>query len=326
MSDTTILSIHDFVDLFREMRRSSFNVILSRFRITRKGAIRATWDREGYPNKNWSAIKLIREEGNRICTGDPHKEYFEYVAEKYLRRIEPIAGLSVGSGKGAFEIAWAEAARFKELLGIDISQKSVERANLSAQRKGKPEVVFICGDIVEIPIQEEHFDIVFAHASLHHFHRLERVIEKIKRALKPDGLFIVDEYVGPRRMQYTRKQLSIANDFLREIPPRYRQRWNLNSLKNEVHRNGLLRMILADPSEGIESDKILPLVKRNFKTLELALRGGTILCPLFHDIGHNFRDDDPEANRIVEKFISAERTLIEKGEIKSDYIIGIFQK
>jgi ubiquinone/menaquinone biosynthesis C-methylase UbiE len=322
----TFLSIRDFQDFYREIRRNSLPAVLSRLRLTKLGAIRATWDRQEFPNKNWSAIKRILEFTNQLCTGDPKKEYTDYIAEKYLHALEPVSGLSIGSGRGFFEIEWASACTFKELVGIDISQKCVDAANARAREKNKPEVNFICGNMSDMSLPGDHYDIVFSHASLHHFQQMEKIVSNIKKTLKPGGLFLVDEYVGPRRMQYTEKQLLIANELLMSLPEKYRKRWGLNSIKKEVHRPGILRMLLSDPSEGVESDKIMPLVHEHFKTLEIALRGGTILSPLFHDIGHNFREDDPEANKIVENCIATERRLLENGEIGCDFVIGMFCK
>jgi SAM-dependent methyltransferase len=320
------ISFHDFAEVYREAIRSSPAFVLSRLRLSGKAAVSTAWDKQEFPNKNWSAIKKIVESTNAICTGDPQKEYLDYIIDKYLRKRSMLTALSIGSGRGILECEWAKSGLFRELTGIDISPKSVEAADNLAARENLHEVKFMCADISKRQLPELHYDIVFSHAALHHLKPIDNVIRKIWNCLKPGGLFLVDEYVGPRRLQYTRKQLDIANKLLREIPVRYRKRWRLGSIKNEAHHPGLLRMILSDQSEAVESDKILPVLGGYFKPLEMALRGGTILCPLFHDIGHNFADDDPVGNEIVQKCIEVERELIEKKEIGCDYIIGLYEK
>lgn len=326
MSNKTFISYHDFADLYREFKRSSLTSILSRFHITRKAKIRATWDRQVLPNKNWSAIQRIVEFTNKLCTGNERMEYTNYIANKYLKSKVHLKGLSIGSGRGHFEIEWARATSFYELIGVDISKKCVDSANRRAQENKMSEVNFCCGDLLNMSLPEDYYDIVICHASLHHMKHVSALIQRIFLTLKKGGLFVVDEYVGPRRMQYTDKQIKIANELLSKIPMKYKKRWNLKSIKNEIHRPGILRMILSDPSEAVESDLILEQVQKHFKTVELALRGGTILSPLFHDIGSNFTNDDPQANEIVDECIATERKLIENGEIGCDFIIGLFQK
>jgi SAM-dependent methyltransferase len=321
-----IIHFQDFADLHHQILRFPLRNLLSRFRFRKSSRTRAAWDKIVMPGKEWANINRIQSHISRTTTGDPDREYYDYIAEKYLRPREPLIALSLGSGRGYNEIRWAQYCRFREFRGIELSPRLVRFANQLAQENHRPEVSFTVGNAAETILPAGHFDAVFVQHSLHHFSPLENVFALVKRCLKPGGLFIVDEYAGVNRLQWPDRQLRAANALLREMPERYRKLWKLDHVKKLVQRPGLLRMYLADPSEAVESEKIRPLLAEHFTALEVKEIGGSVLCPLFQDIGMNFPDDDPEAMRIVDNCISTEAELLQRGEITSDFMMGVFTK
>jgi SAM-dependent methyltransferase len=321
-----IIHFQDFVDVYRQVLRFPLRTLLSRFRLRKSSRTMAAWDKIEVPGKEWANINRIQAHISQITTGDPGREYYDYIAEKYLKAREPLTALSLGSGRGYNEIRWTNYCRFREFQGIELSPKLVRFANRLAEENHRPEVTFTVGNAAEVFLPAGHFDTVFVQHSLHHFSHLEKVIALVKQCLKPGGLFIVDEYAGANRLQWPDTQLRRANALLREMPKRYRKLWKLDCVKKCVQRPGLLRMYLADPSEAVESEKIRPLLAKHFTALEVKEIGGSVLCPLFHDIGMNFPDDDPEAMRIVDHCIQTETELIQRGEISSDFMMGVFVK
>lgn len=326
ISIRNIIHFQDLVDVYHQALRFPLRTLLSRFRWRKSSRTKAAWDKIELPGKEWANINQIQAHISRITTGDPGREYYDYIAEKYLKAREPLTALSLGSGRGYNEIRWARYCRFQEFRGIEISPKLVTFANRLAAKNHRPEVSFTVGNAMEALLPAGHFDAVFVQHSLHHFSYLEKVIGLVKQCLKPGGLFIVDEYAGVNRLQWPDVQLRWANALLREMPERYRKLWNLDRVKKCVQRPGLLRMYLADPSEAVESEKIRPLLAKHFTTLELKEIGGSVLCPLFHDIGMNFPDDDSEAMRIVDRCIRIETELLQHGEITSDFMMGVFAR
>ena len=90
-----------------------------------------------------------------------------------------------------------------------------------------------CGYISSF--QKGYFDIVFFHASLHHFDKIhDFVAGKIKNSLKSDGLLVINEYVGPTRLQFPKHQIRKINEALSVIPKDYRARYKSNTLKNKL--------------------------------------------------------------------------------------------
>ena len=227
--------------------------------------------------------------------------------------------LSLGSGTGKVELELSAMGDFASLEGIDISRRLTAEAGARAEREGRPEVRFICGDIAKMELAPAAYDLVFAHHSLHHFANVDRILRRVKGMLKPDGLLAFEEYVGPNRFQWRREQVEVINELLGRIPPRYRKRYGLSVEKVRVRAPGLLRMLLADPSEAVDSESILPCVQENFEILENKKMGGTLSCALFHDIAQNFAPSDAEALSFVRMVLEEERRLIDAGALQSDF-------
>ena len=83
-------------------------------------------------------------------------------------------------------------------------------------------------------------------------------------------------------------------------------------------------MILADPSECIDSASILPAIHSNFHTIIEKSYGGNILMNVLKDISHHFIDLDSNKSRILDKLFSLEDEYLTKNT--SDFIFGIYQK
>ena len=69
------------------------------------------------------------------------------------------------------------------------------------------------------------------------------------RVLKPDGLLVVNDYVGPTRVQWRRAQIDYARRFLASIGV------DPSSLRYRTPYTRL-RQIIGDPSEAPQSDRI----------------------------------------------------------------------
>jgi hypothetical protein len=164
--------------------------------------------------------------------------------------------------------------------------------------------------------------VVIAEHCLHHFAPVTDVLGGLKSRLHPNGWLFVDDFVGATRYQWPTRQLEAVNALLDLIPAHLRRQQD-GSLKGHVHRPSLLSMILDDPSEAIESSKILPALREHFEIIELRPYGGSLLHLALSGIAHNFVTDDPEVGRVLEMCASAEDALLAAGEIESDFIVAV---
>jgi hypothetical protein len=80
-------------------------------------------------------------------------------------------------------------------------------------------------------------------------------------------------------------------------------------------------MWISDPSECVDSESILPVLQKNFKTLELKNLGGNILMPVLKHIAHHFTNQNADELR---KLMDMEDRYLK--DHPSDFVFGVFQK
>ncbi|MDB9411855.1 hypothetical protein [Microcystis aeruginosa] len=152
--------------------------------------------------------------------------------------------------------------------------------------------------------------IVFASMSAHHFSELEHIYSQVRTALKPNGFFVLNEYVGPTQFQWTDEQLVLINDLLKILPNKYREYIFLpGQIKQSVFKLTIDEMNSIDPSEAIRSAEVLPLLDNYFNIVERIDYGGTILHQLMQDIVGNFALDKEQDIALLNLICYLEETL-----------------
>jgi ubiquinone/menaquinone biosynthesis C-methylase UbiE len=232
--------------------------------------------------------------------------------------------LSIGSGISSHELKLARLNPAWDITCIDFAEKPLRHAEQTAREEGLSNIHFIVEDIYKYKLEADSCDLVFFHSSLHHFKNLENFMEKIFRAMKTPGQLIINEYVGPNRMQYSREQLKEINHCLSLIDRKYRKIHRTNLYKNRFYGSGWIRMIVSDPSECVESEKILPTIYRYFKTGEEKAYGGNLIMPVLKDISQNFVHLDGAKTQSLETIFACEDRYLKHHP--SDFIFGIYEK
>lgn len=105
--------------------------------------------------------------------------------------------LDIGTGRGGFPTHVA-ADRGADVHGIDIDPLHVSEARANArERDVSGSTEFGVGDYHDIPYPDDTFDTVSGIETVCHSERKERVLEEIRRVLKPGGrLMISDGFMG----------------------------------------------------------------------------------------------------------------------------------
>jgi hypothetical protein len=165
---------------------------------------------------------------------------------------------------------------------------------------------------------------VLFNSSLHHFDNVEALLsEKVKFTLKPKGNLIINQFVGAKRHQLSKPQLLESIKSLKIIPKKYRKRFKTNLYKNSFRRAGLLRMIISDPSECIDSSNIIPAVHKHFKGIEEKPFGGNLIANVLRDISHHFVDLNEEKKRVLENIFKIEDEFLVTNS--SDFVVGFYE-
>jgi SAM-dependent methyltransferase len=300
--------------------------LLHRLRIGPEERTRAQW-RETYCGTAPSDpldIPYLRQRWRFKATGDPELDHRKYVAGCYLQGRSGLTALSLGSGPGRNETAWAQTGLFARIDGIELSPELVADARARARKLGLDSVVrFHEGDAGRPPYPLPKYDMVISEGALHHLKPMSGVLPALASALDSRGLLVMLEFCGPDRFQWTRGQLELTRQALAAIPARWRIRDN-GRLKRRVYRPGRLRMLLSDPSEAVESSRILPGIHRHFNVLEEKPLGGTVVNLVFYEITRHFMKPDPAADRLLEQVCEMEEDGLRSGKIASDYWFGVY--
>lgn len=293
--------------------------------LTNLSRTRKSWSFDKNPPVHWWVIPEVKQRWNKIITGNPLTEYPEYVLKKYFSDRQNITLLSPACGTGTKEIRFASFEQINRIDAFDLSPIRIKAAQATAENSGFKKINYFVASMYTVDLNNNEYDIIMFDSSLHHFERLDKLIHRIKAALKPKGLLVINEFTGPNRFQWSKSQLKISNQLLKTLPVKYRKRWNSSHIKNKIHRPGILRMYLSDPSESIKSQTILPAIHKHLTVLEEKKIGGNILNLLFKDISHNFVNEIPETKKLLNRLFTEEDDFLSKTG-NSDFVFGIYQK
>ncbi len=319
-----LITLDDIIDVYAKLIQRGVSFITSKFSLNTTKRTKSTFNELNIESSNWWIIPKVKERWNFLITGNSQLEYEDFVVKNFLHPTKKLRMLSLGSGICSHELKFAELGNFEDILCIDLAEILLNKAKTSATKKGLNNINFEIQNINDYTFPKNYFDIVFFHASLHHFKNLDNLLGfKVKQTLKKDGKLIINEYVGANRLQFPNHQIRAINKSLKFIPQKYRKRYKLNFYKNKVYGSGLLRMIIADPSECIESENIMPTIKKYYTTIFEANYGGNILMSTLKDLAHHFIEINDEKENILKQLFEFEDNYLTK--YSSDFVFGIYK-
>lgn len=320
-----LISLEDIRDVYLKVAQRGFAFALSKFSLSDSHRTKSSFNEVDIESSNWWIIPEVKFRWNELITGSKHVTYEEYMSQTFFRNHKNVRMVSIGSGVCSHELKLAEINPDWEIECIDFSNKLLHKAEQIAEKKQLKNISFLAQDIYQYKLSDNYYDIVFFHSSLHHFKNLDHFIKaNVFDKLKEDGHLIINEYVGANRLQYPKNQIKAINECLNLIPTPYRQLHKTNLIKRKYYGSGLLRMIIADPSECVESERILPVVYKYFETVIEKPFGGNLLSSALKDISHNFLANNQEKDAILSRIFKFEDNYLLKN--KSDFIFGIYRK
>src|SRR5215212_344230 len=255
------------------------------------------WDREvvaqeyqswmSHPHVRWAIISAV--------SGSPQEWPLDWFTS-WLKGRTFRRGLSIGCGSGGLERDLLTRGICAEMDAFDGSPESLRIAREEAAKAGLADRIhYFPGNFNEPHLPENAYDVVFAHQSLHHVAKLEKLYRAVLRALRPDGLFYLDEYVGPSSQQWNAISFA-AHRALYDMIPESQRLASVLPLPIEP----------ADPSEAIRSDEILPQLSIGFDILERRDYGGNLLGPIFPYV--------EQSDSLIDSLITAEQELLSAGQ------------
>ena len=111
-----------------------------------------------------------------------------------IKEGDTVIDLGSGAGNDAF-IARRIVGDSGKVLGIDFTEKMIEKARENAAKVGYNNVEFRLGDIDDMPVTSNYADVVVSNCVLNLVPNKHKVISEIFRVLKPGAHFSISDIV-----------------------------------------------------------------------------------------------------------------------------------
>ncbi|MBX3043219.1 MAG: class I SAM-dependent methyltransferase [Candidatus Kapabacteria bacterium] len=319
-----LITYDDIIETYLRIRQRGSSFLLSKINLFPSKRTISSFSSD-MQRSGWWSVPLVYKRWNEIITGNPEITYEKFFVEKFLDSKTNVSLLSLGCGEGTREMHLASNPIFSKVTGVDISYSRIKSANLRAKENKLDNIFFICNDVNNLNINQEKFDVILFDNSLHHFKNVVKLLPSItSKYLKNNGFLVVNEYIGPKRLQWSDIQINYTNNTLAEIPEKFRTRYLTKSIKNRFTGPGLIRMFVSDPSEAVDSENILPALRKYFEPIYEKFYGGNLLMHILKDIAHNFYEQNEETKSLLTKLFMIEDELINI-EKKSLMMFGIYK-
>lgn len=253
---------------------------------------------------------------SRPLTGDCAKYWLDEIGARHLRP-RPERMLSLGCGPAFIEEQILERDFAGRIVAYETSEVAVASARERLARTPWAErIEFHCGDALAAGLPDASFDAVFVEAALHHFVELEPTFRLMHRVLRPGGILLFDEYVGPDLQQYPPELEALLGRINACLAPELRRDFETGEVRQSVEACPIEVQMERDPTEGVHASEILPLTYRYFDVVERLDYGGTIVRPIFNRILLNWDlEHDPRDQTIAQLIVLLEQELLRSGAI-----------
>ena len=104
-------------------------------------------------------------------------------------------GLDVGCGRGRTVNLLAKEFPGSTFVGCDLSEEAIAKARNDAAQAGLTNAEFAVKDVARLEVASQ-YDLITAFDSIHDQAHPQRVLQNIARALKPDGVFLMQDISG----------------------------------------------------------------------------------------------------------------------------------
>ncbi|WLT31796.1 class I SAM-dependent methyltransferase [Geothrix sp. PMB-07] len=147
---------------------------------------------------------------DRYCGGD---------ATQLDQWLDPASGrrliLDAGCGAGHSALLFfGQRLRDHDYLGVDLSA-AVDVGRQRFQEQGLPGDFLRC-DLMDLPVPDDTFDLIFSEGVLHHTDSTERAIKALAKKLKPGGRFLF--YVYAKKAPIREFTDDLIREHLRPLP------------------------------------------------------------------------------------------------------------
>lgn len=177
------------------------------------------------------------------------------------RRLVPEAKylLDVGCGAGNYTLMMLAKVPNLTCTLVDLSKPMLDKALERVSGQTSKNVEVLQGDIREVSLKENHFDIILAGAVLHHLRDdqdWERTFEKLFRLLKSGGCLMISDLIT--------QETEGINNYIRERYGDY-----LEGVNGKEYRQNVLDYIAKEDSPRSMNYQLELMKKVGFRKVEI---------------------------------------------------------
>ncbi|MBN2793027.1 methyltransferase domain-containing protein [Trichloromonas sp.] len=252
----------------------------------------------------WESPLVVQHYNAQICGYDisgTSQGIVSAIRQRCGSRLPFKHGISVGGSNGWKERILINEGIVEHFTVTEYSEELInEGIDLSEQQKLKNKIDFYLGDAFEKYSDPSSFDFVYWDNSLHHMFDVNSAVSWSRHVLNSNGIFVMNDFVGPNRMQYSDRSIKYASLGRAFLPKKYlSDPYNEGSyLDREIKRCNPIALAVSDPSECADSGRIIDAVKEHFPDASITFTGGTIYNSSLNDILANF-DEENETDRCI---------------------------
>ena len=111
-----------------------------------------------------------------------------------IKKGDTVVDLGSGAGNDVF-VARAIVGEEGKVIGLDFTQKMIDKANENKEKVGLTNVEFKLGGIEDIPLENDTADVVVSNCVLNLVPDKEKAFAEMYRIIKPNGHFCVSDIV-----------------------------------------------------------------------------------------------------------------------------------
>jgi SAM-dependent methyltransferase len=277
----------------------------------------------------WESPSVVRHYNAQIC-GQPvsgtSQGIISLIKERFGSRLPIKRGISVAGSNGWKERILISAGIVDHFVVTEYSEALIAEGRRMAEAEGLGDKVeFYHGDALA-RYQHEKFDLVYWDNALHHMPDAASAVSWSQCVLAPGGIFVMNDYVGPTRMQYSDTTLALMSLGRAFLPIEYlRNPHNPTSqLDRVISRCNPDELAEIDPSECADSGSILKALEQFFPDAYTVPTGGAIYGSALNDVLANFNEEDETDSCILNLLLQLDRQLALLGH--TTYAFCISQK
>jgi SAM-dependent methyltransferase len=240
--------------------------------------------------------------------------WFNYLYENFS---SVDTALSLGGGTGRHEMALLKAGFVKKWQSIDLVVDRGETFHYGGKK-----VNSLQGDLNFIELPKNKYPLIFCRGFLHHIVNLEHLIWQVNKALTNDGLFIVTEYIGEKKWQFSDRKRKF-------IKQKLKNKYNDIYPGNILQFRSISEMNRQRPTEAIRSNEILPILHSTFNgNIVKEYIGSYFIYPTINLLHKDFKSFLRKMNLIddfMDYLVFVEKT-INKNIFYPSRLVGIYRK